>query len=306
MHHQAGDVALAWRPGAELDFDASPSPDSRSNDRTGEREVPAVELVRRAREAWLDIQELDRLPDSVWGVLKLMPALWTALERAETSAESSQSVGRILAREVTSHIDPVESALRKLAAAPTPDWPEESKTALAELQSLVDRLICVADDLGHLHAPTSLREVVDEVFAVHRLRAEQLGVVLTGSYDLPPLPVDVERLRLALSLLVEDAVRRCRPAGSGRFVAVRAWRSEPGGWRIEVADNGELSRPLASRSPAALVDEAHGAAELGDLGLDICRLAVEQMGGELWTLSDDDGGTRVCFTVPERERRQPG
>jgi signal transduction histidine kinase len=293
MYHEGGGVALAWRPAVDIDLG-----EPRASEPTGERELPAVELVRRAREAWLGIQELDRLPDSVWGVLKLMPALWTALERSVTSTASSLSLGKILAREVTSHIDPVESALKRLATEPAPDWPQESKAALAELQSLVDRLICVADDLGHLQAPTSLREVVDEVFAVHRLRAEQLGVVLTGAYELPPLPVDVERLRLALSLLVEDALRRCDPTRSERHVAVRAWRAEPrfgaakaaepSGWRIEVADNG---KPQLA------------AAESGELGLDICRLAVEQMGGALWTLSDPEAGTRVCFTVPERERR---
>jgi signal transduction histidine kinase len=296
MFHE-GEVALAWRPTEELDL-AEPEGTAPAPAGT----TPAVALVRKAREAWLDVQELDRLPDAVWSVLKLMPALWTALERAETSAESSQSLGRLLARELTSHIDPVETALKKLSSESS-DWPRESKAALAELRSLVDRLICVADDLGRLQPPTSLRDVVDEVFAVHRLRAEQLGVTLTGAYELPPLPVDVERLRLALSLLVEDAVRRSDALRRERFVAVRAWRAEPteqraGGWRIEVADNGT---PPEARRPTSSIDESIAALELGDLGRDICRLAVEQMGGDLWTLSGPDGGTRVCFTVPERE-----
>jgi two-component system sensor histidine kinase EvgS len=294
MFHEGGEVALAWRPTAGLDL-AEP------RELDAERKLGAVELVRKARQAWLDVQELDRLPDSVWGVLKLMPALWTALERAETSGESSRSVARILAQEVTRHIDPVETALRRLTAAPTPDWPQESKAAVAELQSLVDRLLCVADDLGHLEAPTSLREVVDEVFAVHRQRAEQAGVALVGAYDLPPLPVDVERLRLVLSLLVEDAVRRSDPERAARHVAVRAWPGENGagqGWRIEVADNGRPRRD-ARRRAATVAEESLGAAGSPELGLDICRLAVEQMGGELWIVTDPAEGTRVRFTVPD-------
>jgi signal transduction histidine kinase len=298
MFQEGGEVALAWRPTAGFDL-AEP------RELGAERELGPVELVRKARQAWLDVQELDRLPESVWGVLKLMPALWTALERAETSGESSRSVARILAQEVTRHIDPVETALRRLTAAPPPDWPQESKAAVAELQSLLDRLLCVADDLGHLEPPTSLREVVDEVFAVHRLRAEQAGVALVGAYDLPPLPVDVQRLRLALSLLVEDAVRRSDPDRASRHVAVRAWRTADGGdgWRIEVADNGKPRRE-ARRRAAAVGEESFGAADSPELGLDICRLAVEQMGGELWTVTDPEEGTRVCFTVPDRERER--
>lgn len=298
MFHEGGEVALAWRPTTGFDL-AEP------REFGAERELGPVELVRKARQAWLDVQELDRLPESVWGVLKLMPALWTALERAETSGQSSRSVGRILAQEVTRHIDPVETALRRLTAAPAPDWPQESKAAVAELQSLLDRLLCVADDLGHLEPPTSLREVVDEVFAVHRQRAEQAGVALVGAYDLPPLPVDVERLRLVLSLLVEDAVRRSDSDRASRYVAVRAWPTENGGdgWRVEVADNGKPRRD-ARRRAATVAEESFGAGGSPELGLDICRLAVEQMGGELWIVTDPEEVTRVCFTVPDRERER--
>jgi signal transduction histidine kinase len=290
---EGGEVALPWHTGA------SPEPTA---PRAAESSESIAELARRTRQAWLDCQEAGPLPESVWRLLKLVPSVCHALDRAEAAADPYHNFGRVLAHEIRRRADPLESALERLRSRPAAGPGESSEAAIRELEDLLDNLRRVADGFDHLAEPATLREIATEVHGVHAARATELGVQLTVA-DLPELPVDAERTRLVLSLLVDNALRHRDPEKPEQWVQVRARRADgdPRAWRIEVADNGTgMSDGLSARLARAAA-RGLGAEPAAGLGLSICHLAVEQMGGRLGLVSAQGVGTTWFFALRERE-----
>ena len=142
--------------------------------------------------------------------------------------------------------------------------------------------------------------------------------------DMPPLPVDVEKVRQVLLNLVRNAVeampeggtltlasryhralRRVRPIGSSRSqrrvgTLINALE---GATEITVADTGTgIDREALSRLFIPFfTTKDHG----NGLGLPICERIVREHGGELEVESAPDRGTRFVVRLPMNEE-QPG
>jgi signal transduction histidine kinase len=64
---------------------------------------------------------------------------------------------------------------------------------------------------------------------------------------------------------------------------------------VSVSDNGPgFSQPDGERFSPFATTKASG---LG-LGLSISRTIIESHGGRIWTEDREEGGARVCFTLP--------
>jgi signal transduction histidine kinase len=183
--------------------------------------------------------------------------------------------------------------------------PEQYVPALQEqvraLSRLVDDLFELARiDAGALTlellelpvAPvvsTSLRGIEAEARLRHVTLAADVDQSLTARFA----PEKVERV---LMNLLTNALRHTPSDGA---VAVRA---EPvgGAVRVAVEDSGEGLDAEAQARMFELFwrgDRSRSSRGAG-LGLAIARGLVEAQGGRIWAEDREDGGARVCFTLP--------
>jgi signal transduction histidine kinase len=116
---------------------------------------------------------------------------------------------------------------------------------------------------------------------------------------LPSIVTDPDRLRQVLTNLVSNAVKYSPGGGS---ITVRC-QPEPAGFvTIEVRDRGlgipedQIARLF--QKFARVRGEAHMRVTGTGLGLYICRLIVEGMGGRVWAESTPGEGSTFAFSVP--------
>ncbi|MFF7946040.1 HAMP domain-containing sensor histidine kinase [Streptomyces griseorubiginosus] len=168
------------------------------------------------------------------------------------------------------------------------------------LQHIVDDLQHLAQaDAGRLrlHAePLSPRDLLDQVAAAHRGRAETAGVTLTTRVeDTPTLYADPARLRQTVGNLLSNAIRHT-PAGGTVTLGCRGEGEEI---VIEVADTG--TGIAAADLPRVFdrfwrADRARGRQTGGSgLGLAIVRQLTEAHGGTVSVTSTP--GTETVFTL---------
>lgn len=150
------------------------------------------------------------------------------------------------------------------------------------------------------HVPVRLDEVIVRVVNELEDLAHKRGVGITTSLQ-KPLPIvmgDVERLRLAIWHILENAIRYNRPEMS---VVVHAW----GDLReiyCSIADQGigiaddelELIFDRMYRSRDERVRDVVG----GGLGLTIARTVIRRHGGDIWASSALNSGSTFTFVLP--------
>jgi signal transduction histidine kinase/ActR/RegA family two-component response regulator len=195
------------------------------------------------------------------------------------------------------------------------DYLQNMRASARSLLALIDDLL----DLSRLEAgrldvselQLDLHAVLDEVAEVFGPRVRALGLAFTvhRDQDLPrALRGDPQRLRQLLVHLCDSALARTS-AGAITVRAARAsdqgrWREERVWVRFEVADTGvALPHERLERIFDAFtqLDQAGARApgEMG-LGLAICRLLAERMGGTIGAESRPGGGSRFWIDLPMR------
>lgn len=174
------------------------------------------------------------------------------------------------------------------------------------LQGIVDDLL----DLSRIQSgqlaleprPTRTDEVLEAALGPHRAAAAQKGLVLDSSVEVDgePFEADAERLALALSNLVANAVRHT-PAGGRVHVGVA---HGAGRVRFEVTDTGPGVPPEHRTRIFEKFYRVPGAPSGGaGLGLAIVRDIAEAHGGEVAVDAAPGGGARFTLSVPARARR---
>jgi len=147
-------------------------------------------------------------------------------------------------------------------------------------------------------AEWDIRELVTR--AIQYLKLPMSAVTLEIPSDLPSVFVDRQRIEVVLRNLIENA----KEYGDGKIV-VTATRAEgdalAGRVAISVMDDGPGIDPaeipnLFERFYRARRGVQRRSGGTG-LGLTICRAFVQAHGGEI-SISSDDNGTRVTFTLP--------
>jgi two-component system phosphate regulon sensor histidine kinase PhoR len=171
------------------------------------------------------------------------------------------------------------------------------------LESLVNDLLVLARIEGE--PPSELEDldlldlVGEQVGLRRKLAAAQSRTI---EVDCPPIPMraDRGRLSIALSNLIDNAIRYNRPSGSIRVVC----RTDGGEVVLEVSDQGfgipadELPRIFERfyRVDRARTRNAGGTG----LGLAIARHAVESQGGALTVTSQAGAGSTFRIRLPRR------
>jgi two-component system, NtrC family, sensor histidine kinase KinB len=175
---------------------------------------------------------------------------------------------------------------------------DDAERLRAMVEDLLD-VVRIESDAGALHrSPVDPSGLLFEVADAHRAVAREKGVTL----EVDPgtgqglVPLDPERISIALANLVANAIRHT-PAGGK--ITLSARRSE-GALTLDVADSGEgldlgdRLRILARAAPGAAPNSRarHG------LGLTIVQEVVLQHGGELRVTSEPGKGSVFTLALP--------
>lgn len=162
-----------------------------------------------------------------------------------------------------------------------------------------DLLVLARSDRGRLpvhRADVDVSSLLEEVVRGFEERAQQNGVDLTVTATHGLAHVDADRVRQAVSNLVDNALRHTARGGS---IEVRADRDDDR-LRIAVVDRGRGFPPevleRAFEPFARSGGERNG--EGAGLGLSIVRAVAEAHGGSATARNLDDGGAAVELDLP--------
>lgn len=175
--------------------------------------------------------------------------------------------------------------------------------AVLLLELLEDMLDFARIEAGGVHVDTmafSLRDTVNDVFAVQGTRAAVRGLALVAEVD-PALPDAVQGDRRKLSQILLNLVGNAIKFSDEGAVTVRVRAgTQPGRLHFAVEDHGigiEPARQQEVFEPFVQVrDSGRHHAGTG-LGLAVCRRLVEAMGGTIGVESAPGQGTTVSFEI---------
>ncbi len=150
-----------------------------------------------------------------------------------------------------------------------------------------------------------LSVLLDQVASAHRPEADRLGKTLSVQAEDATLLVDIKSMRLALSNLLDNAIRHGREEGNIRMTG----KSEDGAILLAVEDDGPgIPREHLPRIFERFyrVDKARSR-DLGGtgLGLAIARHIVESHGGTIGVESRMGEGTKFLIRIPGLIRSFP-
>ena len=119
--------------------------------------------------------------------------------------------------------------------------------------------------------------------------------------DLPTVRGDEGQLRQLFQNLIGNGIKfRGRRAAAGARSRPSARASA---WRFSVADNGIGIDPRHAERIFSVFKRLHTRDEYpgSGVGLAICKRIVERHHGRIWVEQSELGGSRFCFTIPDRQ-----
>jgi two-component system sensor histidine kinase BaeS len=167
------------------------------------------------------------------------------------------------------------------------------------VEDLLD-VVRIESEAGALHrVPVEPFGLLCEVVDAHRTVARDKGVALTVASGVPQglVPLDPERISIALANLVSNAVRHTSAGGKVTLAATRDDKA----LRVEVRDDGE---GIAAKELSSIFDREPSSGGSGEarprrgLGLTIAREIVLQHGGELGAVSAPGEGSVFTMVLP--------
>lgn len=183
-----------------------------------------------------------------------------------------------------------------------PSFVETAHANVLRMEGLVNDLLQLSR-AESLHAPPVKEEIslpvfLDRVASLHRPLADRLGKTLTVHAEGATLRADLRNLTLAVSNLVDNAIRHGVERGRIRLCG----SAGEGAIRIDVEDNGPgIPREHLPRIFERFyrVDKARSR-DLGGtgLGLSIAKHLVEAQGGSIHVESRMGEGTRLTIRLP--------
>ncbi|MBL8210636.1 MAG: response regulator [Bryobacterales bacterium] len=245
---------------------------------------------------------------------RIQQRLRTALQAARHADSMKNRFIANISHELRTPMNGVLGLLQVLQNSPLNQEQRESATLAADsarsLLTVLNDLLDIAQiqdgSLKIIHAPFSLRKVLDGVCSLLATRARETGVPLSYTVDssVPQiLSGDSDRLRQVIINLASNALK-FTPAGEVRILATTAGTHTDGRAliRIEVHDTGIGIAPEVMGQifePFVQVDNSSSRRFAGaGLGLAICRQLVTLMGGRIDGQSQPGAGSLFWLELP--------
>jgi heavy metal sensor kinase len=181
---------------------------------------------------------------------------------------------------------------------------ESTREEVDRMSRIVNNLLTLARvDEGRLEllrTDVDLSEAIEAAARPLRPLATAKRIQLTVDGDSFEAHADPQRLELALTNFIENAIKFTEPEGE---VFVTSWRSN-GEVGVTVKDTGPGIAPAARthvfdrfyRADPARSRERSGSG----LGLSICREIAEAHGGRVWVESEEGKGSSFSLALPAR------
>lgn len=180
------------------------------------------------------------------------------------------------------------------------DIMSSSKTLLAIIDDILDLATIDAGTLELKLQPVGVRGMIDAAILGIRERAvrSKLTIDIAVADDVTEVMADEARMRQLLYNLLSNAVGFSK---AGSTVEITCWR-ENGSLVFTVEDHGiGIPKDELSTVFQRFVSRSHGGKHRGaGLGLSIVKSLVELHGGTISIESQENRGTRVTITIPER------
>jgi signal transduction histidine kinase len=170
------------------------------------------------------------------------------------------------------------------------------------MQTLINDLLTFSR-VGRLHdnrEPVALDQAVSTAVTNLAASIEETDAQLERPPDLPTVIGDHTVLTMLWQNLIGNAVKFRRPDEVPRIRIDCEREEDTGGWRFSVTDNG-IGIPAEFHEKVFVIFQrlhSRDAYSGTGIGLALCKKIVEYHGGRIWLENPDDGGTRVCFTLP--------
>ena len=221
----------------------------------------------------------------------------------------------LAAHQLRTPLSAIKWTLRMLLDGDLGKITEEQRDFIEKSYRSNERMIALINDLldvtrieegRYLYKPafTQLESVTQFVINSYKEEAKRRKIKLEfkkPKKKLPKVKVDVEKIRLAIQNLLDNAVRYTRLGGKVT-VSLKYAKKEI---EFSVQDSGigipedQKERVFTKffRGANVLRLETEGSG----LGLFITKNVIEAHGGEIWFESEEDKGTTFYFTIPVKE-----
>lgn len=227
----------------------------------------------------------------------------TELLRAQKVA-AWEEVARRIAHEIKNPLTPIQLSaerLKKKYQARDPDldrtFAEATDVIINEVTSLKG-LVDEFSRFARMPAPQptlqDLNEVVGEIVGLYRNAHKDLEVIPTLAEGLPPVRLDRDQIKRALTNLFQNAIDAMH--GKGRLWVTTIHDPGQGRVRIEVADEGDGVRP-EDRDKLFLPYFSRKRAGSG-LGLAIVHRIVTDHNGHIRVAGREPKGTAIVIELP--------
>jgi len=280
---------------------ASAADDKRDAERIAQLERRIRELETRARSAESERDELVRACKDARAAQHAAQDAMRAREDilAGVAHDLRNPLGTIVMgastlRQLGDHDDPRTQRIESIADR----IHRQAERMADQISDLADLVELEAGRLAIQRASCAPRVIVGAASQRVGPLARERGVVFEAraEADLPDVECDSERVVQVLSNLVTCAVKVTARGGA---IEVGARASDDGGVVFFVRDSGPTAR---REEPAAHTGsawrKAHPSARPG-IGFALARGVVDAHGGQLWTVSEPNVGSTVCFSLSQ-------
>lgn len=221
----------------------------------------------------------------------------------------------VAAHQLRTPLSGIKWTLKMLLDEELGDLNEEQKEFVEKTYKSNQRMISLINDLlnvsrieegRYVYKPevTSLENIAREVLGnlEEEIIKEDIEIVFNKPEKPTSIKVDVEKLRLAVKDLVDNAVRYSPTEGRVEITIEK----EDDEVQFSVKDNGigipkEQQDRIFSKFFRAS-NATHKQTEGSGLGLFITKNIIESHGGEIWFESEPKEGTTFYFTLPNKEK----
>ncbi len=238
------------------------------------------------------------------------------LERRATELERSnsdlQEFAYVASHDLSEPLRMVSSYVQLLARryggqldSDADEFIEFAVDGVNRMQRLIDDLLAYsrAGTQEYRIGPVDCEALVRDTLAGMQTTVAESGASVIVS-DLPTVRGDEGQLRQLFQNLIGNGIK-FRDEDPPR-VEVSAEREDAeAAWRFSVADNGIGIDPRHADRIFTVFKRLHTREKYAGsgVGLSICKRIVERHQGRIWVEQSELGGSRFCFTIPDRQAR---
>ena len=276
------------------------------------------ELVKGKRNIRVNLRTKDEFEDLAKHFNEMAEYIDKSREKDEKINDLKSEFISIAAHQLRSPLSGIKWTFKTLLDGDLGVMTTEQKESLERAYSVNERLISLVTELldvsrieegkiGYNFNGTSLERAVEEAVEEYKLIAQNKNIELSffkPQIALPNMPLDEERLGLALNNLLANATNYTL-SGGRVSVSIERVNEEA---KVTIKDTGvgipkgDMNKIFSKFFRASNVVRMQTPGT--GLGLFIARNIIEKHGGKIWVESEENKGSSFIFTLPINNHKQ--